>query len=297
MAVGLTTTGSLADSLPLVIDSANTVREFVGVYSRVCEMQRVPQGTGLSWEEVTLAQLNAESITETTELDNPQQITDSILTLTPTQVGIQVRITDKAKHRISPKVLAKTGVLAQQAMDRYKNDQYLTLLDSATTSLSGAGTTLDAGVIGAAHTQIIGNTTAPGSGAVYSVLHPYQKHDIETQILSGVGTYTIPAGLTEEVFRRGFSGMVRETMLYTDGNITIDGSADAKGGVHAREAVLCVQGMSPRGTTVRKEHIGGGAEDMFLYDDFIFGERHAGGGSSGGGWLYEIYSDATAPTA
>lgn len=296
MAVGTTNTDSLADSLPLVIDSANTVREFVGVCTKVSEMHRLPANSGLSWEEVTAQQLQAQSISEDTVLNNPQQITDTILTLTPTQCGIQIRITDKAKHRVSSKMLSQIGKLGQEAMDRYKDDQYLTLIDSGT-SLSGAGTTLDAGVIGAAKVRATSNATAPAVGPFYSVLHGYQIHDIETQIMSGVGTYAIPAGLTEEVFRMGLRGELRGTMLYEDGNITIDGSTDAKGAVHPREAVLLIQGMSPRGETQRRPDIGGGATDMFLYDDFIFGERQPGGGSGTGGWLYEIYSDATAPTA
>lgn len=294
---GPTTTAQLADSLQTVIDSALTVREYQGRWAQTCEVQRLPQGTGLSWEEVALAQLSAQAITETTELDNPQQISDSLLTLTPTQVGIHIRITDKAKHRVTPKVLAKTGVLGQQAMDRYKDEQYITLLDSATTSLSGTGSTLVSGVIGAAARRITSNVTEGATSAISTVLHGYQIHDIQTEILSGLGTYAIPSGLTEEVFRRGFSGTCMGTNVYEDGNIPIDSTPDAKGGVHAREAVICVQGMSPRAVSVRKEHIGGGATDMFLYDDFIFGERHAGGGSSGGGWLFEIFSDATVPTS
>lgn len=290
MATGPTTTGALADSLPIVIDSARIVREHEGVYSRTCDMQRLPAGTGLNWDEIDLAQLSAQAITETTELDNPQQLVDSLLSITPTQVGIQVRFTDKARHRVSKNVLAKTGSLAQNAMDRKKDEDYITILDGATTSLSGAGTTLASGVVAAAASRIKGNTTEPSNGQIYTVLHPFQLKDIQDEIVSGVGTYAIPSGMTEETFRRGFSGSLFGTLVYTDGNITIDGSDDAKGGVHSKEAVICVQGMSARGTTVRKEHIGGGAEDMFLYDDYAFGERSAGN------WLYEVYSDALAPT-
>ena len=297
MAAGTTTSGSAADSLNVIIDSATLVREYVGSYSRTVTMERLPVGTGLSWDEVSTAQLTAQSITETTELNNPQQFVDSILSLTPTQCGIMTRVTKKAKHRLSPKVLATWGSGAQKAMDRYKNDQYLALLDTATVSQPGAASTLSQGVIGAMARQITSNTTAPATSAIYTVLHGFQIHDVESEVLSGIGTYTIPSGMTEETFKRGFKGMCRGTTVYEDGNITIDGSDDAKGGVHAKEAVLCVQGMAPVGYTKFNESYGGGADEFYLYDDFIFGERHAGGGSSGGGWLKEIYSDALAPTA
>ena len=291
MATGLTTTGSLADSLPTVIDAARIVREYEGVYMRTTDAQKLPEGTGLKWDEISLAKLTAQSVTETTELDNPQQLSDSILSAEPVLAGIQIRITDRARIRIDNKVAAKIGVLGQNAIQRKKDGDYLSTLDSATTSLSGAGTTLASGIIGAAAARIKGNTTERGMGALFTVLHPFQIKDLQDEIVSGVGTYAIPSGMTEATFRQGFNGTVYGTNVFEDGNITIDGSDDAKGGVHAKEGVVFVQGRSPWAKTVRREEIGGGADDMFLYDEYVFVERSAGN------WLYEVYSDATSPTS
>jgi len=290
MATGLTTTGSLADSLPTVIDAARIVREYEGVFMRTTDAQKLPEGTGLKWDEIALAQLSAQSITETTELDNPQQLSDSILSAEPVVAGIQIRVTDRARIRIDKKVAAKMGILGQNAIQRKKDQDYLTILDSATTSLSGAGTTLASGVIGAAASRIKGNTTERGMGPIFTVLHPFQIKDLQDELTSGVGTYTVPTGMTEETYRNGFNGSVYGTNVFEDGNISIDSSDDAKGGVHAREGVVFVQGRSPWAKTVRMEHIGGGADDMFMYDEYVFVERSAGS------WLYEVYSDATAPT-
>lgn len=291
MATGMTTTGSLADSLPVIIDGARIVREYEGVFMRTTDAQKLPEGTGLQWDEISLAQLSAQDITENTELDNPQQLEDDILRATPEVSGIQIRMTDRARIRIDKKVAAKIGVLGQNAIQRKKDRDYIALLDSATTSLSGAGSTLAAGVIGAAAARIKGNTNERGVGPIFTVLHPFQIKDLQDEITSGVGTYTIPTGMTEQVYRQGFNGTVYGTNVFEDGNITIDGSDDAKGGVHAREGVVLVQGRSPWAKTVRQEHIGGGAEDMFMYDEYVFVER------SSGNWLFEIYSDATAPTS
>lgn len=291
MATGLTTTGSLADSLPTVIDAARIVREYEGVYMRTTDAQKLPEGTGLKWDEISLAALTAQSITETTELENPQQLSDSILSAEPALAGIQIRITDRARIRIDNKVAAKIGVLGQNAIQRKKDQDYLSTLDSATTSLSGAGTTLASGVIGAAASRIKGNTTERGMGALFTVLHPFQIKDLQDEITSGVGTYAVPQGMTESTFRQGFNGTVYGTNVFEDGNISIDSSDDAKGGVHAKEGIVFVQGRSPWAKTVRKENIGGGADDMFMYDEYVFVERSAGN------WLYEVYSDATSPTS
>lgn len=291
MATGLTTTGSLADSLPTVIDAARIVREYEGVYMRTTDAQKLPEGTGLKWDEISLAALTAQSITETTELENPQQLSDSILSAEPALAGIQIRITDRARIRIDNKVAAKIGVLGQNAIQRKKDQDYLSTLDSATTSLSGAGTTLASGIIGAAASRIKGNTTERGMGALFTVLHPFQIKDVQDEITSGVGTYAVPQGMTEATFRQGFNGTVYGTNVFEDGNISIDSSDDAKGGVHAKEGIVFVQGRSPWAKTVRKENIGGGADDMFMYDEYVFVERSAGN------WLYEVYSDATSPTS
>lgn len=291
MATGLTTTGSLADSLPTVIDAARIVREYEGVYMRTTDAQKLPEGTGLKWDEISLAALTAQSITETTELENPQQLSDSILSAEPALAGIQIRITDRARIRIDKKVAAKIGVLGQNAIQRKKDQDYLSTLDSATTSLSGAASTLASGVIGAAASRIKGNTTERGMGAIFTVLHPFQIKDIQDEVTAGVGTYTIPAGMTAEVFRQGFNGTCYGTNVFEDGNISIDSSDDAKGGVHAKDGIVFVQGRSPWAKTVRKENIGGGADDMFMYDEYVFVERSAGN------WLYEVYSDATSPTS
>lgn len=291
MAVGNTTTGSLADSLQLIIDSARLTREFEGVFMRTTETHTLEENTGLSWEEITTAQLTAQAITENTVLENPQQYSDTLFTLTPSMTGLTTIVTDRTYRRISSKTVATLGPAAQNAIQRKKDQDYLTVLDGATTSLSGAGTTLASGVISAAAKRITSNATEPGMGEVFTVLHGMQIKDIQDEIVAGVGTYTVPNGLTEETFRKGFMGSLFGTNVFEDGNITVDASDDAKGGVHTREAVLMIQGRAPHNESKRRPEIGGGADQMFYYDEYIFGERNAGV------WLFEIYSDATAATS
>lgn len=295
MATGTTTSNSA--ELQTIIDKALLIREYTGTWSRTCEVQRKPAGTGLSYEETTTQQLSAQSVDENTILDSPQQIQDLILTATPTQCGIMTRVTRLAKFTISKKQLATWGETGQIAMDRYKNDAYLTSFDTGT-SLSGTGTTLVSGVIGAAARRISSNPTESGGDSpISTVLHGYQIHDLQSEIVSGIGTYTVPQGLTEEVYKHGWRGTLYNTNVYEDGNIVIDSSTDADGGVHPRKGLILVQGMEPAAYEKFNPAYGGGADEYYLYDHFIFVERHAGGGSSGGGWLFQIKSNATAPTS
>ena len=291
MASGNTTTAALADSLPSMRQEARSVREYEGVMPQLVDKKTLGEGIGLDWNEITYAALTAQAVTETTELDNPQQIGDTLLTITPTVVGIETLITDRVMKRISKNGLAQIGKLAQSAIQRKKDEDGLVVLDGATTSLCGAGSTLTSGHISAAKNRISSNATEPGNPPYRCVLHGYQIKDISDEIIAGVGTYNVSDGLTARVFSEGFSGMVGGAQVYEDGNITIDSAADAKGGVFAQEGIVMVQGRTPWILTKERPEIGGGAVSVYHYDEYAYGERAAGC------WVYEIYSDATAPSS
>jgi len=290
---GNTTTATLADSLPIVIDGARNKREYEGVWTRTTDKQTLPEGTGTAWNEVTLDQLTAQGgITENTVLDNPQQITDSLFSLTPQRTGIHTFITDEVQRRIDRKAYARIGRLANEAIARKKDEDYITTLDGATLfSQPGAGNTLTGGVIASAVAQIKQGSGDRLVGEIFAVLHSYQIKDLQDELVAGVGTYTIPTGMTEDIFRKGFMGTLYGANVFWAGNIPEDASDDAKGGVHVREAIVAVQGHSPKFETVRHPEIGGGGDALYGYDQYIFGERAAGNG------LAEIYSDVTAPTS
>lgn len=290
MATGTTTTGSLADSLPDVISSARIVREQEGDMPNLVEKQTLGEGIGLTWREVSFDKLEAYDVTETQEHDNPQQISDTPFKVTPTVTCVETCITDRVAARISKNAFAKIGALAQNAIQRKKDKDGLTMLDSFSNSYCGAGSTLTSGHVSAGMGLITGNATEPGNPPFRCVLHPYQIHDIEDEIVAGIGTYVVNEGLTARVFKEKFRGMIAGAQLYPNGNITIDSSTDAKGGVFAEEALVIVQGRAPRLHTEWTPKIGGGATKVYHFDEYAYGERLDT-------WGVEIYSDATAPTS
>ena len=288
MASGYTTTDALADSIHVIVAGARIVREYEGVMPQLVDKTTLMDEV-VDWREITLAKLNAQDVTETTDLDNAQQITDSVITLTPNMVGIYTVITDKVARSISKKTLAKHGALAQNAIERKKDLAGLAVLDSATTSLSGAGTTLVSSVIAHGGVRITSNTTEPGVAPIRCVLHGFQITDLYDEHTAGVGTYPVPEGMTARVFTEGFKMRIGGVDIFQDDNLTIDSSSDAKGGIFAAAAIPFVQGMKPKVEVVRKPNLGGGATGVYHYDEYVYGERSAGN------WLFEVYSDATSP--
>ncbi|MDA1096903.1 MAG: hypothetical protein O3B84_06585, partial [Chloroflexi bacterium] len=186
-----TTTGSLADSLPTVVDAARLVREFEGVMVRLVDRKDKAKNHGTTWNEVDIAAISAASVTELTINENFQQITDTIRSIEPTLVQVVVMMTDRMKRRVDSKVAASLGQLSQNAMQRKKDIDLLAQGQAATTDLGSAGNPMAAGQISAAVSRICGNASEPAVSAVSTVLHNFGIADIQNELKGGVGTYPI----------------------------------------------------------------------------------------------------------
>ena len=127
------------------------------------------------------------------------------------------------------------------------------------------------------------------------VLHHYQRHDLFSELVAGVGTYPVGEGATATVFKTGFKLPVAGVDVFADGNLTIDSENDAKGGVFAKKGIVLVEGRGPWKETRREPDLGGGADSVWLYNEYAGAERLAGGSTSA--WVFEIYTDALAPTS
>lgn len=289
MAVGDTTTSALADSLPTVIAAARQVKEFEGRMSQLVDRKTLGTGTGLSWNEIELAALSAQSITETTELDNPQQLSDSLMTITPTVIGIQTFFSDRVRARVSTAAYAQTGSLAMNAMVRKKDEDGLTALDGATTVIGAGGDSLQSIDVAAGAFRITSNVTEPGPDPIYGVFHGFGIADIyqELALSSGQGDITMTENAAR-VYSEGFRGRINNVTIFEDGNITIASNV-AKGGVFSKMALVLVQGRGVRTEVRREPHKGGGGDSLFIYDEYAYGERSAGN------WLFEVVHDASVP--
>lgn len=268
---------TLSDSLPTVIQSARVVREFAGVMPRLVDRRRLGTGEGLDWNENALAQLQAQDLANTARNENFQLLTDTKLSVREALVGLSIKITDHARRRWSQNVAALVGDLGQRAMQTKKDKNLLAIGASATTDLGTAGNPMTSTLIGAAVTRVRSNRTEPGvEFPVYAVMTGPHMHDIEEEIVAGVGTYPIPAGQTDETFRNGFSGSVRRAEAYVDDNLTVDSLDDAIAIVFAGGtggAIVHVEENSPRAVTERDEGLADGADIMYMTERYATGIR------------------------
>jgi hypothetical protein len=286
-----TVTSQLDNSLPTIIASARLVREQEGDMPGLVERRTLGKGMGNVWHEVSYSQITAQAISETTENENIQQLSDTDFAITPTLVQIATMLTDKVARNITQNGLRLLGQLAQRAMQRKKNEDGLTTISStSSTQLGTAGSSLTFGLVAAGVTNITGNTTEPGHAPFRFVHHPFSMKDIYDQFTAPVGTYDVSEGASFRVFREGFKGMINQAQSYENGDFTIDSNDDVTGGVFAKEGIVLVEEPTVKMETERKARIGGGSTIITHNDSYAYGIRQAQ-------WVQKIIADATAPTS
>lgn len=296
MPTGQNTVGTFNDSLDDIRSSARVIREASFTMGQIVDKVTLKSNTGTAWKEVALSKLYAANIDELTDLEqSPQEIIDTLFSVTPTMVGMSVFMTDLVKMRINAEVASKLGVLSENAMSRKKDQDLIAIGQTATSDLGTAGNPMASDLISAAAALAAGNTTEPWDGSLTVVMRTFQLKDIQDEGVAGFGTYPTAGAdtLTEKFLRQGFSGELYGTEVRKDDNMTVDGSDDAIAFVTAsgpNSAIVLVQGASPRRVTMRKEGIGGGAEIMFATDQYQTGIRQQA-------WIRAITADSSSPTA
>lgn len=291
MPSGNTYTSTLDVSEPLIINSARRTREYKGKMVQLVDKHTLGRNQGRTWFEVLMAQLTSSRGSETTRFNNPQQLSDSRIGLTPEVIGVHTVLSERMNLRLSSTVLAQLGALSQESNQRLKDTDGLALSDAASVTLGGTGTTGTFGHLSAGVTRIKGNTTEPGMDPIRIVAHGFQIKPVQDQI-GPIGTYPIPEGPTAGVYRNGyFQGPIAGGEMFEDGNVRVDSVPDAHGLIFAKMAIILVQGRSPWQKTRDEPDLGGGATSHWLYDEFVFGER------SPGNWLFRWLTNATAPTS
>ena len=279
---------TLAQSLPYVIQSARLTNVYAGVMPRLVDRRTQGQGEGLDWNEIALANLTAQDMTNTTRNENFQLLSDTKTSVRESLVGLSIKITDHAQRRWSKNVATMVGDLGQRAMSTKKDKNLLAIGSSASTDLGTAGNPMTSSLVGAGVNRVRSNRTEPNADSpVYVVMTGPHKFDIEEELNAGIGTYPIPAGLTADVFRGGFSGSLRQAEAYVDDNLTVDSADDAIAMVFAGGrggGIIHVEAES-RAVNIRDEYLSDGADVMLMTQRYATGIRQQT-------WVYAITADS-----
>ena len=235
----------------------------------------------------------AYGLTEGIPIAQAQQITDSNMTISATEVGVEVIISDKLRRTINLNMVRASGRIMGEAMSKKKDTDLLGLLDGLDTSLGGAGTTLAFGYIETAVARLMA-ASEPAPKPYFTVLHAYHwkalADDLQALSSSAFAGTTPMESVSEQVLKTFTlpGGELYGTRFLIDNNISIDSSDDAKGGTFARDAFILFDWMPLREETERDAGLR--ADRLIMVSDY-------GSGEYSGTWGFEQLFDASTPTS
>lgn len=317
MPTGVTGQTQIDQALPTLVENADTFREHKGLVKKLFDRKRLGRKSGRTWNEPIFATASAVAVTDGVAIDSPNQITDTLLTITPSRVAAQILWTDRMNDTISEDFVAAAADLIANALEYRLDTDCLTQGASFSTTRGGSTVTLTPGLISAAAAGVrsgrvgtirtggrtTGDPLVAGAGLIHGVFHPFHEHDLAmnlggqagggaaTQYGAGtamignyaaVGTGQSPKWLTDYFF-----DTIRGVQVHLDGNFTITSNA-ISAFVHTPRAEVLVDFITMGDYVFRTED--GQARLQTMWSDYGLGERADNGGCV-------ITLDATAPTS
>ncbi len=266
------------------------------IVAKHVDRDTLPKHSGLSYNEPKITQPEA-SVWNEGEPHPEATLTSSNLQITPALSGLKIIITKRHMEMASEDLGPKIGKVQGVALGQYKDKNLISLFDSFTASLPGAGSALTLGNIRAARARIrTGNSNAGSTGEPYNgndfhgILHPYQMHDLLESAGGGYGSGhpTMDQGIPGELIKKYATYELAGITFEEDANLVEDASNDTKGAVFAREAIRLVDFNMP---DLDKEY------DKDTGSWIFYADQDFGSGLYSLVWGTEIYSDITVPTA
>jgi len=291
-----TTLADLGDTIPTVIEKALLTSQFNAIMAGLCWNKRKGQGKGSTVNIPYFGEVTANTLTEGVDMSQSEVMEDTNVQITLSEVGCKIVLTDNALEDDQEELKSVAGRVLGQAMEKKRDTDLLDQLDDATTSLCGTGTTLTMGHIAAARATLLGNATSSGGPApmpFVTVLHPFQTLDLIDVVTPIVPTATYlnvtGTAFTDDILKNYAIGRLFGMNVVEDGNITIDSTPDAKGGVFAAGEGGAIVLATARDWDVRPQR----DESLRGWELNCVGRY--GVGEYLAGWIVELYSDATAP--
>jgi hypothetical protein len=238
--MAITTDAVLADTIPTVLENARFTEEFTAEMSKLVWRIRKELHDGKNVNIPFWGTVTARALAEGIDNVVSETMNDSLVTVTPGEVGCKIVLTDKLVRDNNEDVKAAAGRLLGNAMELKRDQDLLLQLASAATTL-GSGGVLTMGQIAAARSILKGNpvtTGGPAPGSMAYVIHPYQTLDIVdvlTPLVPIAGSASVgTSALADDVIRNYGVGRMFGMPIIEDGNIdTVTLANTAKGGVFA----------------------------------------------------------------
>jgi hypothetical protein len=238
----------------VVAETRLTARHAVPMANLVTRVD-MPEHRGSPFDLPKLDTLTAIDLTEGVDYDSFETVTDTDVSIDPTEVGIFVMLTDRSLRRAPVGFERLVSGEASRAY-AYKLDlDLLRQLSSFSVGLAGAGNVLQIGHLSAGRSRVKGGIE-PGQGPVHVILHPFGIKDLVDDLVPTAATM-IGSGISDDITRQYLTeNFVGTTKIYgmaiwEDGNIPIDANDDAQGGLFCENAIFLAVTLEPTEETER----------------------------------------------
>ena len=291
MASGTTTTSVIADTIPTIIEEARFPQMFKAVMASLVwnipkELHKGSTVNVPYWGTVT-----AQSLTEGVDMSSPTKMADTLVTITPGEVGAQILVTWKVVRDNQESVIRAAGRILGDAYEKKRDEDLLGELDDGTNSL-GSGSTATLGQIAAAVAILEGNAESAGGPApkpYVLVHHPYvllDFVDVFTPTTPATETGAGGGSVGDQILRRYLKGSLFDVPIFSDGNIS---TTTCKGGVFSRgEGGSIILANAQEWEILPDDDPSLRATELNVVGEYGVGEYLAG-------WIVELYHDATTP--
>lgn len=241
-------------------ESRYTMQERPGVMKSSIQVEKLPENAGPAVNIPKYGTVTTYALTEGVDMQQAQQITDTLMTLTPAEYGAQTVLTDLMLMTVRDEFFRVAGRILADSFDRQQDQTLCDDCDNFSVALGSAGTALTLGHAMAGHAGIKYNAPADGTAGrggepapdpitlvhTPAALHSFRKsltgHVAGAVVQASGGTASM--GTPPEVGRAGFSqtiDIIPGLRIKSDINFNKDTSDDVKGGLFSEMAMILVE--------------------------------------------------------
>src|SRR3990172_8760396 len=240
----------------MLATSRFTLQERPGVVKSSIRVETLPENEGPYFNIPKYATISTIALTQGVDLSTASEITDTMMSIQPTEFGAQVILTDMMMMTVRDEFFRVAGRILADSYDRQQDQTLCDDFANFSTTVVGAGGFLNFGYLMAGQARIKWNGSAttvagrggePGPDPLTAVITPPQSHSLKKTLVGGVGA----AGATQVVPEIGRSAYGEEynvggVIVKTDVNNNKDSDNDATGAIFSKEAMILAQlGDSP----------------------------------------------------
>jgi hypothetical protein len=266
--------------MPQMLAKARHTMQQQELMANLMHRETLKDHEGLTYRQPKVGTVTAQTgIGEDQDLVDPQTLSSSMVTFTPTKDGIQMIVTQEALRRPQAGVMGHMTREMGKAMAKREELNLLTLLGGFTTSLGSAGTALSVGHHNAAVASIKnggsgGPDNEPGTqaGAIAAVYHTFSVHAIMNAIQTATGTYPFPAGISADILSNRQLGSLGNAHIFEAGYLEPDADNDVVSGVFAKDALWLITNSLRLHETHETNASMDNAEEINMFNSYAYGE-------------------------